>query len=243
MAALLNALLFLFVTRSYAETSKPCYCTAQYDPVCCDGTTYSNKCMAGCADKTDCVAGQCEEVTPTTGTEVRVVLTMEEGYEEVEHTTPFSFPIVGNKYKTCAPKGTLDVDGKIYTDGKAVTEFQSLIRDLWTSSNTAITDFTITYKNKKGNKVFSWQREQSFTIKGETFSGFDLGADIYIDDDCPLLRRFTGAGSAQWAIYHSFIKRTSSGISGMRDYDTEITLKPGDQMIVVYDGGSDAVHA
>ena len=38
---------------SCVEEPDPCICTLQYDPVCCDGKTYSNDCFARC---------QCDEV-------------------------------------------------------------------------------------------------------------------------------------------------------------------------------------
>eukprot|EP01023_Acetabularia_acetabulum_P031078 TRINITY_DN29287_c0_g1_i1.p2 TRINITY_DN29287_c0_g1~~TRINITY_DN29287_c0_g1_i1.p2 ORF type:complete len:246 (-),score=18.49 TRINITY_DN29287_c0_g1_i1:210-947(-) len=36
-----------------------CYCTMQYDPVCCNGKTYGNACTAGCARAKHCVKGEC----------------------------------------------------------------------------------------------------------------------------------------------------------------------------------------
>ena len=35
-------------------------CTMQYDPVCCDGKTYSNACVAGISCAENCVQGACE---------------------------------------------------------------------------------------------------------------------------------------------------------------------------------------
>ena len=35
-------------------------CTMQYDPVCCDGKTYSNACVAGISCGENCVDGECE---------------------------------------------------------------------------------------------------------------------------------------------------------------------------------------
>ncbi|MBT3583284.1 MAG: hypothetical protein HN509_00140 [Halobacteriovoraceae bacterium] len=36
-----------------------CLCTMQYDPVCADGVTYSNTCMAQCENITFWTAGAC----------------------------------------------------------------------------------------------------------------------------------------------------------------------------------------
>lgn len=39
-----------------------CACTAIADPVCCDGVSYGNPCMAGCAGVTEeCQSGLCPE--------------------------------------------------------------------------------------------------------------------------------------------------------------------------------------
>ena len=50
-------------TRRAAYVSKcstcDCVCTMQYDPVCCDGETFSNSCMAACAGKSSCIANAC----------------------------------------------------------------------------------------------------------------------------------------------------------------------------------------
>ncbi|MBT3720716.1 hypothetical protein HN789_01915 [archaeon] len=35
-------------------------CTMQYDPVCCNGKTYSNDCVANNNCAFDCVQGECE---------------------------------------------------------------------------------------------------------------------------------------------------------------------------------------
>eukprot|EP01084_Bolivina_argentea_P128390 226954_1 len=42
-----------------------CICTMQYDPVCCDGQTYSNMCMAKCSGQTNaqCAPGKCVSTT------------------------------------------------------------------------------------------------------------------------------------------------------------------------------------
>ncbi|AJF61142.1 TPA: hypothetical protein HA239_05210 [Candidatus Woesearchaeota archaeon] len=34
-------------------------CTMEYNPVCCNGKTYSNSCVARANCATDCVAGEC----------------------------------------------------------------------------------------------------------------------------------------------------------------------------------------
>ena len=38
---------------------EPCICTKEYRPVCCEGTTYSNSCVAGCSGCEGGVKGEC----------------------------------------------------------------------------------------------------------------------------------------------------------------------------------------
>eukprot|EP01083_Nonionella_stella_P077511 211716_1 len=47
------------------DQGQPCICTMQYDPVCCDGQTYSNMCNARCSGETNaqCVPGECVSTT------------------------------------------------------------------------------------------------------------------------------------------------------------------------------------
>ena len=46
-----------------------CFCIQQYDPVCCNGKTYSNACVAGC-NQVSCTGeiteGECTTTTTTT---------------------------------------------------------------------------------------------------------------------------------------------------------------------------------
>jgi len=58
------ALVFLTITMevvSAEQIPKPCACTMDYVPVCCNGQTYSNGCSAFCDDGyTECAPGACE---------------------------------------------------------------------------------------------------------------------------------------------------------------------------------------
>lgn len=45
-----------------AKVNPDCMCTQQYDPVCgCDGKTYGNACIAGCAEIRIVTKGPCPE--------------------------------------------------------------------------------------------------------------------------------------------------------------------------------------
>eukprot|EP01084_Bolivina_argentea_P233989 393968_1 len=67
---ILVATIILVATQSRSD---PCICTAEYDPVCCDGATYSNQCNARCADDkytaSTCTKGRCTTTTAIGTTE------------------------------------------------------------------------------------------------------------------------------------------------------------------------------
>eukprot|EP00484_Ammonia_sp_Unknown_P006924 CAMPEP_0197075042 /NCGR_PEP_ID=MMETSP1384-20130603/211413_1 /TAXON_ID=29189 /ORGANISM="Ammonia sp." /LENGTH=436 /DNA_ID=CAMNT_0042513885 /DNA_START=26 /DNA_END=1334 /DNA_ORIENTATION=+ len=53
------------VDDGITTTSTGCICTLQYDPYCCDDTTYGNACVAECEGFTvdaDCAEGECDDV-------------------------------------------------------------------------------------------------------------------------------------------------------------------------------------
>ena len=61
LAPLFIALLACSDAQDDADTGEPCSCPAVEAPVCADGITYGNDCMAECEGVTDYTDGACED--------------------------------------------------------------------------------------------------------------------------------------------------------------------------------------
>jgi len=51
-----------------STTSSPCICDKSYLPVCCNGQTFANQCLAGCAGNLECPSGACPDTASTSTT-------------------------------------------------------------------------------------------------------------------------------------------------------------------------------
>ena len=72
------------------DPDEPCHCSMEWDPWCCGGTTYTNKCHAMCdgidvgSSDSGCYHGQCDDTT--------TVDTTQDDGRELDCTQPYTLP-------------------------------------------------------------------------------------------------------------------------------------------------------